>query len=60
VLAHPRERKREGVTLTAERETKVEEAIRGIHAIVTSDTPPPAEEKPFCESCAYHDFCWSC
>jgi CRISPR-associated exonuclease Cas4 len=27
---------------------------------VTSDSPPPAEEKPFCESCVYHDFCRSC
>ena len=60
VLAHPRERKREDVTLTAEREAKVEAAIRGIHDIVTSESPPPAEEKPFCASCAYHDFCWSC
>lgn len=60
VLAHPRERKREPVELTAEREEKVEEAIRGIYAVVTSETPPKAEEKPYCPSCAYHDFCWSC
>lgn len=58
VLAHPRERKRESVELTEERIDVVEEAIRGIHEIVTAETPPPAEEKPFCDSCAYHDFCW--
>jgi len=58
VLAHPRERKREPVELTDERATKVEEAIRGIHEIVSQGSPPPAEEKPFCDSCAYHDFCW--
>jgi len=58
VLAHPRERKREPVELTDERATKVEEAIRGIHEIVSQASPPPAEEKPFCDSCAYHDFCW--
>ena len=58
VLAHPRERKRESVELTEKRSEKVEAAIRGIHDVVTQSSPPPAEEKPFCESCAYHDFCW--
>jgi CRISPR-associated exonuclease Cas4 len=58
VLAHPRERKRESVVLTDDLTERVEDAIRGIHAIVTSETPPPAEEKPFCGACAYHDFCW--
>jgi CRISPR-associated exonuclease Cas4 len=60
VLAHPTERRRETVKLTEENETRVEEAIRGIYEVVTKGSPPPAEEKPFCESCAYHDFCWSC
>lgn len=60
VLAHPTERRRETVELTDERVEWVEESIRGIHRVVTSDTPPPAKKKPFCESCAYHDFCWSC
>lgn len=58
VLAHPRERKREEVTLSETRVKKVEDTIRGIHGVVTRKMPPPAEEKPFCESCAYHDFCW--
>jgi len=43
-----------------ERADRVEESIRGIHRVVTSERPPPAEEKPFCASCAYPDFCWSC
>ena len=60
VLAHPRERNREPVELTDKRETKVEQAIRGIYEVVSRETPPPAEEKPYCSSCAYHDFCWSC
>jgi len=58
VLAHPTEKRREEVTLTEENERKVGDAIRGIHDVVTSDTPPPAEEKPYCDSCAYYDFCW--
>lgn len=59
VLAHPTERRREPVELTADRAQRVEDAIRGIHAVVDREEPPPAEEKPFCDSCAYHDFCWS-
>lgn len=58
VLAHPTERKREGVELTPERAAKVETAVRGIHDIVTRESPPEAEAKPYCESCAFHDFCW--
>jgi CRISPR-associated exonuclease Cas4 len=58
VLAHPTERRRETVEMTPERAAAVEDAIRGIHEIVSRETPPPAEEKPFCDSCAYHDFCW--
>lgn len=60
VLAHPTERKRERVVLDPENETRVEEAIDRIYRIVDRDSPPPAEEKPYCDSCAYHDFCWSC
>lgn len=59
VLAHPTEREREVVELTEERAAKVEDAIRGIYDVVRQDSPPPAEEKPYCDSCAYHDFCWS-
>jgi len=60
VLAHPTERKREHVELDSEAAERVENAIRGVFDVVTSDSPPPAEEKPVCDSCAYHDFCWSC
>jgi CRISPR-associated exonuclease Cas4 len=60
VLAHPTERRRETVTLDEEAEQRVEEAIRGVYDVVTADAPPPATEKPVCDSCAYHDFCWSC
>lgn len=60
VLAHPREKKREAVELTEETANRVEDTIRGVYDVIQSDSPPPAEEKPYCESCAYYDFCWSC
>ncbi|PSQ27979.1 CRISPR-associated protein Cas4, partial [Halobacteriales archaeon QS_9_68_17] len=60
VLAHPTEKRRETTELTPETSAEVESAIRGIREVVTADSPPPAEEKSVCDSCAYHDFCWSC
>lgn len=60
VLAHPTERNREEVELDESAREKVEAAIVGIYETISSDSPPPAEEKPVCDSCAYHDFCWSC
>lgn len=59
VLAHPTERQRESVELTGEAVERVESAIRGIYEVVERDSPPSAERLPYCESCAYHDFCWS-
>jgi len=60
VLAHPTEKRRETIELTPASSDEVESAIRGIRDVVTAESPPPAEEKPVCDSCAYHDFCWSC
>ncbi|WP_433631226.1 CRISPR-associated protein Cas4 [Halomicrococcus sp. NG-SE-24] len=60
VLAHPTEKRREQVELTPKTRDEVESAIRDIRDVVTAESPPPAEEKPVCDSCAYHDFCWSC
>ena len=60
VLAHPTEKRRETIELTPETSAEVESAIRGIREVVSAESPPPAEEKPVCDSCAYHDFCWSC
>lgn len=58
VLAYPEERKRENVQLTAETTEQIEETIRGIIDVVTSDSPPPLEKKSYCDSCLYQDICW--
>ncbi|ELZ68870.1 CRISPR-associated protein Cas4 [Haloferax prahovense DSM 18310] len=57
VLAAPRERTRETVELTPDAEKQVETALHGIREIITQDSPPAFEEKPYCGSCAYRDFC---
>lgn len=58
VLAFPKERSRERITLTTERAVKLEETLAGIIDVVTAETPPVLEKKPYCESCLYQDICW--
>lgn len=58
VLAFPRERTRETVTLSEENVSAVEETIVGVIETVQEDSPPPLEKKPYCESCLYQDLCW--
>ena len=58
VLAHPKERRRESVVLTPTITREIEDSIRGIFHVIESESPPPAELKPYCGACAYHDFCW--
>lgn len=58
VLAYPEQREREPVELDEELANQVEEAISGIYEIVSNETPPELEEKPYCQTCAYQDFCW--
>lgn len=58
VLAFPREREREPVSLTEDNAVEVEETLRGIVDVVTAEQPPSLEKKPYCESCLYQDLCW--
>ncbi len=58
VLAYPRERKRESVTLDDEARGQIEKTIRGIIETVEKDSPPALEKKPYCDSCLYQDICW--
>lgn len=58
VLAFPRERTRETVTLSEENVSAVEETIVGVIETVREDSPPPLEKKPYCKSCLYQDLCW--
>lgn len=58
VLIYPTENERETVTLTERAENRVENAIAGVYELRERSSPPPLEEKPFCDACAYRDFCW--
>lgn len=58
VLAYPTERKREAVELDGPTTEKVESAIRGILSVVSRESPPELEKKPYCDACLYQDMCW--
>lgn len=57
VLAIPSERKRIDVTLSDEVVREVEADIQRAYTVHQMDEPPEYVEKPFCDSCAYNDFC---
>lgn len=57
-LLYPKERKRQKITLTLEKEKELEEIIKDIPRIVSRDVPPPPSKKPYCKSCSYYEFCW--
>jgi CRISPR-associated exonuclease Cas4 len=58
VLAYPKERKRESVTLDESATEKVESTVAGILTAVKQDQPAELEKKPYCDSCLYQDICW--
>jgi len=58
VLAYPTERKREAVELDCSNTEKVESTIRGILSVVSRESPPELEKKPYCNACLYQDLCW--
>ncbi|WP_420871448.1 CRISPR-associated protein Cas4 [Halomicrobium salinisoli] len=58
VLAYPKERKRESVTLDETASEQVESTIEGILRVVSREQPPELEKKPYCDACLYQDLCW--
>lgn len=57
-MAYPTERKRQAIELTPADEQELEAIVDEIEQIISQDAPPAPEQKPICESCAYHDLCW--
>ena len=59
VIDYPKERRREEVALTPEREAEVERILEGIQATRQMPSPPnvPAP-MPICKKCAYQELCW--
>lgn len=59
VLAHPKENKRENVSLLNKDKKEIRNAINEIYNILSSDSPPELQEKQYCDSCAYKDYCFA-
>jgi len=57
-LRYPSERKKEEVELDEDIIEELEEIVKQIEKIIEMDTPPPPEEKSYCEKCSYYEFCW--
>jgi CRISPR-associated exonuclease Cas4 len=59
VIDYPKERRREEVVLTPEREAEVEQVIAGVRQTRELPTPPLVPEPMgVCKKCAYQELCW--
>jgi len=58
-LLVPKERKKEEIELTPDKEEEVKNAIKEIKNIIRKETPPQANKIKFCRNCAYNEFCWA-
>lgn len=59
IINYPKMRRREEVVLTPEAERMIEDDLRKIKEITSSDRPPALRRKPYCRKCAYYEFCWA-
>lgn len=55
----PKEKKVKVVTLTPEKEAKLQELEKEILNTIESETPPKSVKNKFCEKCSYQKLCWS-
>ena len=59
VIDYPKERRKETVELTAERQAEVEEILAGLQTTREQAVPPPVPKPmPICKKCSYQDLCW--
>ncbi len=58
ILHYPKAKQIKEVYLTPEEERLIETALRRMEHILSLEKPPPVEEKPYCKSCAYEEFCY--
>lgn len=58
-LLVPKERKKEKIILTEYWQSKVEESIEEIQALISESFPPFLTKVSFCKYCAYEEFCFA-
>jgi len=57
-ITYPKERKRERIVLTHQKENEIAKILKEIPKIVSLEHPPPPIKKGYCKSCSYYEFCW--
>jgi len=57
-IDYPLLRKIVKVELNPDDISKLEDDIKEIHKIISSDMPPKVINKPFCKSCSYFELCY--
>lgn len=57
-LRFPRQKRKEDVILTEEKEREVKAALQNIAQLIEPSSPPAAEWSGICRPCAYAEFCW--
>lgn len=58
-LMFPKEKEREVVILTKEKEQELDETVREILKIIYQSKPPAVKKISYCRSCAYNEICYS-
>ena len=59
VITYPKERRRETLVLTDEKERKIQSILEEIPEIVRKEVPPAPVKKRYCRRCSYFNICWS-
>lgn len=57
-LRFPRQKRKEDVVLTEDKEKEVEVALQYIARLIELPSPPIVKWSGICRSCAYAEFCW--
>ena len=58
VINYPLLKKRIRISLTSKNEEELKRILNEIIEIISSDTPPKQERKPYCKRCSYYELCW--
>ncbi|GAB6085163.1 CRISPR-associated protein Cas4 [Alkaliphilus crotonatoxidans] len=58
-LMFPKEKEREEIVLTPEKEQELESAIKEILKIMYQSKPPAVKKISYCKSCAYNEICYA-
>lgn len=58
IINYPKSRRTVEVELTPEAETAVEEIVRQVCAVKTSNACPTTVHRSCCRRCSYEDYCW--